>query len=153
MAKKPKWKIIYRYVTRSSKDPESLARGVGLGLFVGFLPSFGFQLVLAFMLAGFLNANRIVAMFGTLVTNPFTVLPLSAFSLWFGDLILPGSRLSQYSLETFKWSSLMESPGQLGISYIVGCISLSVITGVLGYALMRFYYLRTRSRQNKISGT
>lgn len=34
MAKKPKWKAVQRYLTRSSKDPESLARGVGLGLFV-----------------------------------------------------------------------------------------------------------------------
>ena len=63
MAKKPRWKVILKYLTRSSKDPESLARGVGLGLFVGLLPSVGFQVILAFLLAGFLNANRIIAVF------------------------------------------------------------------------------------------
>lgn len=68
MSKKTRWQVIYRYICRSSKNPESLARGVGLGLFIGFLPAIGFQLILAFMTAGFFSANRLVTMLGTLVT-------------------------------------------------------------------------------------
>lgn len=140
MAKKPRWKVILKYLTRSSKDPESLARGVGLGLFVGLLPSVGFQVILAFLLAGFLNANRIIAVFLTLISNPFTALPLGAFSVWVGDLILPGSIIAQAGTE-FSWSGLTESPSQLGLAYLTGCLSLSVIAGTLGYALMRVYHL------------
>lgn len=147
MAKLPKWKVIQRYICKSSKDPESLARGLGLGLFVGFLPSIGFQIVLALLLAGLLNANRVVAMAGTLVSNPFTALPLSAFSLWLGDLILPGTALGNFSVETFEFSQLWNSSGQLGIAYLVGCVSLSIIASVLGYGSARLYYA-TVKRQN-----
>lgn len=142
MAKKRSWKAIRRYICRSSKDPESMARGVGLGLFVGFLPSFGFQMILAVFLAGFFNANRIVAVFGTLVTNPFTTIPLSALSLWIGDWILPGSTFSNVSVEAMNWSELLSSPGRLGSAYLIGCLILSVVSSSLGYSLIKLYFAR-----------
>lgn len=148
MAKRSKWQVFYRYVCRSSRNPESLARGIGLGLFIGFLPSVGFQVILAFLLAGFFNANRIVAMVGTLVTNPFTTLPLSAFSLWFGDLVLPGTALANISLRNFDFSSVWDSSAQLGLAYLVGCLSLSVIAGTLGYGSAKLYYA-TYGRRRK----
>lgn len=147
MAKKPKWKVIRRYLTRTSTDPEALSRGVGLGLFVGFLPSLGFQIVLAFLLAGLFNANKIAAMIGTLVTNPFTTLPLSVFSLWLGDLILPGSTIANHSAQNFEWRSLMDSSGQLGLAYLVGCLALSIVASTVGYGSMRLYYASINANQ------
>lgn len=147
MAKKPRWKVIHRYICRSSKDPESMARGVGLGLFVGFLPSFGFQIVLALFLAGFFNANRITAMLGTLVTNPFTTIPLSVLSIWVGDWILPGSTFSNISAEAItaiNWSELFSSPGRLGTAYLLGCLTLSLISSLLGYSAMKIYFANSR---------
>ena len=150
MAKMPKWKVLHRYIFKSSKDPESLARGVGLGLFVGFLPSIGFQMILAFFLAGILNANRIVAMAGTLVSNPFTALPLSAFSLWLGDLILPGTVLTNFSVRTFELPQLWNSSGQLAMAYLVGCLLLSIAASTLGYGSMRLYYATARRQSVRI---
>ena len=142
MSKKSRWQVIYRYICRSSKNPESLARGVGLGLFIGFLPTIGFQIILALLLAGFLNANKLVAVLGTLVTNPFTAIPIGAFSLWLGDWILPGTNLSGFSTTSFKWSELLDSSGQLGLSYLLGCLILSVFSSLIGYAAVKIYFYR-----------
>lgn len=147
MAKKPKWKVLHRYICRSSRDPESMARGMGLGLFVGFLPSVGFQIILALLLAGVFNANRIVAMAGTLVTNPFTALPLSAFSLWLGDWILPGTALANFSIKTFELTQVLESPGRLGVAYLVGCLAMSVCASMIGYGGMKVYYQKIKSNK------
>lgn len=137
--------MINRYIYRSSKNPESLARGVGLGLFIGFLPAIGFQVVLAFLVAGPLNANRLVTMLGTLVTNPFTALPVGAFSLWIGDWILPGTHLTELSKKSFEWNQIFDSSGQLGVSYLVGCLLLSTIGGSVGYVVARIYFKYFRS--------
>lgn len=142
MAKKSRWQVIYRYMCRSSKNPESFARGVGLGLFIGFLPAIGFQVILAFLTAGFFNANRLVTMLGTLVTNPFTALPVSAFSIWLGDWVLPGTSLSEISLKSLDWSQILNSSGQLGLSYIVGCLILSLTASSLGYGVTKVYFAR-----------
>ena len=145
MAKKNRWQVIYRYICRSSKNPESLARGVGLGLFIGFLPAIGFQMILALVTASFFNANRLIAVLGTLVTNPFTAIPISAFSLWLGDWILPGTRLSGITMDNFEWSRLFESSGQLGLSFLTGCLVLSIISSLIGYGITKAYFSR-RSR-------
>jgi len=88
---KRKIKTIFRVFRRSLKEPESVARAIGVGFFIGFLPVIGLQIFLAVVVAGFVNANRIVAALATLVTNPLTSVPTSFASLWIGDLILPGA--------------------------------------------------------------
>ena len=142
MSKKFRWQVIYRYICRSSKNPESLARGVGLGLFIGFLPAIGLQIILALLLARFLNANKLVAVLGTLVTNPITAIPIGTFSLWLGDWVLPGTNLSGFSTTSFKWSELLDSSSQLGLSYLLGCLILSVFSSLIGYAAVKIYFYR-----------
>lgn len=146
MSKKSRWQVIYRYLCRSSKDPESLARGVGLGLFIGFLPAIGFQIILAVLTAEFFNANRLVSVLGTLVTNPFTAIPVSAFSLWLGDWILPGTKLAGLSIQDFEFSKLLDSSAHLGFAYLLGCIVLSLTAGVLGYVTAKLYLLKNRGK-------
>lgn len=148
MAKKSRWKVIYRYLCRSAKRPESLARGVGLGLFIGFLPSLGFQVFIAFMTAGFFNANRLVTILGTLVTNPLTVIPVSAFSVWIGDLILPGAIISEISEQKFDFSTLINSSGQLGLAYVVGCLALSITSSLVGYAMAKIFLNKLINRSS-----
>lgn len=133
MSKKPRWRVIYRYICRSTRNPESVARGMGLGLFIGFLPAIGFQLFVAFLMAGLFNANRIVTMLATLVTNPFTAIPVSAFSVWLGEWVLPGNILTTSVDGSFQFSDIFDSPGRLGISYLVGCLILSSVAGIIGY--------------------
>lgn len=140
MAKRSRWQTVCRYITRSTRNPESLARGVGLGFFIGFLPAIGFQVILAFLLSGFFNANRLVAILGTLVTNPLTAIPVSAFSLWLGDWILPGSQFSEIAVNDIQWSKFLESPSHLGLSYLFGCLVLSITTGLIGYLLVTTYF-------------
>ena len=142
MSKKFRWQVIYRYICWSSKNPESLARGVGLGLFIGFLPAIGLQIILALLLARFLKANKLVAVLGTLVTNPITAIPIGTFSLWLGDWVLPGTNLSGFSTTSFKWSELLDSSGQLGLSYLLGCLILSVFSSLIGYAAVKIYFYR-----------
>jgi len=131
---------------RSSKNPESLARGVGLGLFIGFLPVVGFQVILALLMASLFNANRLVTILGTLVTNPFTAIPVGALSLWLGERILPGTNLAEISMGNFDVSKILESSGTLGVTYLVGCLSLSIFFGFLGYGVFKVYFLYKESK-------
>lgn len=135
-------KAIRRFLCRSSKDPERMARGVGIGLFIGFLPAIGFQFVLALTIARILGANGLAAAIGTLVTNPLTAVPVSAFSFWLGDFLLPGERLAELATATFSVQTLLDSPGRVGTAFLTGCLVLSIIGGLLGYVGMRFYYSR-----------
>lgn len=51
---------------------QTIAGGLALGLFIGFTPTMGAQIVLAGVVAYFLKVNIPMALAGSLVTNPFT---------------------------------------------------------------------------------
>lgn len=150
LKKKIRWKVIYRYLCRSARDPESLSRGVSLGLFIGFLPSVGFQIMLAILLASVLNANRLVAVLGTLVSNPLTNVPLGVFSIWIGDLILPGNVIGAVMASDFDWTSIFNSSGNLALAYIIGCLVLSTFGGFFGYIGVKFYFARRGLVRSKV---
>ena len=143
-----RWKVIWRVLRREARDPEALARGVGLGLFIGFMPSMGIQTVLGFFVAGLVNANRLVTVLGTLVTNPVTAVPFGAVALWLGDFMLPGAHLTGAELTSFDWAKLIDASGRLALAYLTGCLAMSAFFGVAGYAIARIYF---RSRAPAIS--
>jgi uncharacterized protein len=66
---------------------ESIARGMALGMFMGFLIPIG-QIFVAAVFAVFFRANLPTAAVATLVTNPFTFAPVYFFAYQLGSLIL-----------------------------------------------------------------
>ena len=65
---------------------ESVARGVAAGLAGAVIP--GFQLFYAAILAIVFRGNLPVALLATLITNPFTVLPIIYFIHYIGSLLI-----------------------------------------------------------------
>ncbi len=63
-------KLFARELWKPSR--ETIARGLALGLFIGFTPTMGIQIILTGLAAYFLKVNIPIALAGSLVTNPFT---------------------------------------------------------------------------------
>ncbi len=141
MGKRRSLKGLARFFTRASGNPEGMARGVGIGLFVGFLPAIGLQLALAVVVARALNANALAAAIGTLVTNPLTTVPLSALSLWLGNFLLLAGGLSEFSVTEFSWRVLASDPWNIGVAFVTGCLALSTLSAAVGYGGMRLYFV------------
>ncbi len=73
---------------RQRDKPQSIAWGSALGMFIGFTPTPGFQIALAFLFASLFRVNRIAAMAFTFVTNAFTTIPICVFEYQLGAWIL-----------------------------------------------------------------
>lgn len=56
--------------------PQELARGAGIGMLVALTPFFGLQIAVALFFAWLFRANKTIAMAMTLLTNPWTMLPV-----------------------------------------------------------------------------
>ncbi len=71
----------------------TIAGGLALGLFIGFTPTMGAQIILGGLAAFFLKVNIPMALAGSLVTNPFTaafVYPLEyQFGVWISGVPSP----------------------------------------------------------------
>ena len=122
---------------RLRATPDEVAKGLALGIFIGMTPTFGFQMAIALFFAWLLKENKIAALLGVWVTNPFTAPLIYAAQYETGRIILGMDRLSfpyELTFETFK---------NIGVDIMVplclGSLIHAVLWGLLTYALtLRF---------------
>lgn len=119
----------------------TLARGVGVGLFIGFTPTVGFQVPLMALLCVALQASFPAAFLASLVSNPLTAAPLyfafnrtgeAVFGEWFGAwLPLPGmaGKAAIHTLYMVLGSLVIAIPASLlGYALFLGAWRLSVLS-------------------------
>lgn len=157
--------IIYYFIklAKQSGTPESISRGVTIGLAVGLVIPFGLQIPFALPLAFVLKANKIASVAFTFVTNHFTIFFIYPFQCYLGSHIV-GAPLSYASLSatlknflhyltsgeaTFKQSyeELMLLGQDILIPFFVGGAALALIMGVTGYFLSLYLIRAFRNRK------
>ncbi|WP_437919189.1 DUF2062 domain-containing protein [Sphingobacterium sp. LRF_L2] len=125
-------------------SPVKKALSIGLGVFMGIAPVWGFQTAITITLAVFFRLNKVLAFaFSNISFAPFIPLIIYA-SLLVGGLVYPSSatalRIEGMSLDTIK-SHLSQ--------YIVGSIILATVMallfGFVSYLFMKF------NRQRSVS--
>lgn len=128
-----------------SGTPDSLARGVALGLFVGFFIIFGLQIVVVVPLAWICRANRIAAVTFTFVTNHVTVFfiyPLQCLAGGFimgDDYSLPVLQKKMYGLiQDFSWDNFAGLGGELAVAFMLGGLAFGLVSAIIGYPAALF---------------
>lgn len=142
---------------------KTVAKGVGAGLLVAFIP-IPVQIILSALLALFLRANLPVAVLSTLISNPFTFLPINLLVFHIGIFITGGDGVSSpppiHELElhiksiTVVWEEIIVWFKLLGKSYLAGLVFLSVSASISGFIFIHIIWrisiwLQMRSRKTK----
>jgi uncharacterized protein len=130
-----------------SMAPEAMAKGLGIGLFIGFLPLPAFQGLIALAVAHYLGFNRVLAVAGTLVTNWFTMPLVFVGAVWLGGAVLPG--LTVTGVVPSSLENLSAVSREILIAYTAGTILLGLLAAGAGYGAMRIYALRRDQRRWK----
>lgn len=116
----------------------SVAGGVAVGLLCGLIPG-PFQMLSAALMAVWLRVNLPVALFTTLYTNPFTILPLYVVAYELGAGVTGMSRAASLSVPDLgfslqQWWQWIVSLGQ---PFFIGLPLLAVLLAVVGYCFVR----------------
>jgi uncharacterized protein (DUF2062 family) len=135
----------------------SVAGGVAIGLFCGLIPG-PLQMLSAALCAVWLRVNLPTAIFTTLYSNPFTILPLYALAYelgsWFNGthnpalLMLPDLHWHNWIGALWNWLTLLGKP------ILIGLPLLGVLLAILGYCLVRvawriFVVMKWRARERR----
>lgn len=131
------WKIIRKEFLRESESNLKMALSIGLGLFCGIAPVWGWQMVVAYSLASLLKLNRLI----TLVAANISLPPFIPFILY---LSLVAGKLLTGNPQPLKVDipeSFSELTHDLGV-YLAGSITLglaaALVGGVVSYLLFRW---------------
>jgi uncharacterized protein len=142
----------------------SVAGGVAAGLFAGLVPgSNPVQFAFAALLAVTFHVNLPIAIFVTLYSNPFTIVPLYFIAFKLGQLVmletgnelpplafgLEGKGFTEWLPAALHWLSSVGKPLAIGLPL------LAVILAVVGYFFVdyvwqwrvRYEWLRRRQRR------
>jgi uncharacterized protein len=76
LARHPKLRDLLNATGSLKGDPESISRGIGIGLFIGLTPTVGFQTAMMITICILLAGNFPVAFATSFVSNPFTMAPI-----------------------------------------------------------------------------
>ena len=79
---------IVRPIFTINDTPHAIALGVSLGVFIGFTPTVGYQMILVLLIGTLIRANRIVAVLLTWISNPITAIPLYYAYYWLGCKVM-----------------------------------------------------------------
>jgi uncharacterized protein (DUF2062 family) len=117
----------------SDVRPGRLGAAVALGVLFGCSPFFGFQFVLALLIAVPLRLNKLGVAIGTQVSTP----PLTPFIVFaganLGELILH-RRLLPLTLSAIRAMPPKELAGQFLLAWTVGGLALGVLLGAIAGA-------------------
>ena len=78
----------FRIIFQAKETPHQIAIAFALGVFMGISPLLGLHYIGALMLAWLFRLNKLVAVIGVSVNNPWTIVPISSFCAWVGAKML-----------------------------------------------------------------
>lgn len=127
----------------------NVARGVALGLFVGFLLPIG-QIVAAALLSASARANLLVATVATLVTNPFTFPPIYYAAFRTGSFVLnPGGDAGAGAMPVAggEGASMMEMLTGASLQIVLGLSLFATVSAVVGFGAVHLAWQLSLARQ------
>lgn len=157
---------------RSMDNPKLLARGVAVGLLIGFTPTVGVQMIMALLFWMFSRRflgwdfNLILAIAWTYFSNPLTMIPLYYIFYLTGCLMTGTS--GDYSFTDFArvmeqvtqtggdhfwtvaWKFLEDLWANFGIRIFLGSAPWSLGLSILGYVGVMRYFNGRRRPGNRI---
>ena len=120
-------------LVRLRVEPDEIARGMALGLFIGMTPTFGIQMILALIFAFIFRQNRIAALIGVWNTNPVTAPFIYGTEYEIGRVLL-GMPYPDANIE-FTFEAMKQLGWQLASPLCLGSLVLGIPVTIIGYAL------------------
>jgi uncharacterized protein len=106
------WRLfaVFRKILQIDDTPESIAKGVALGIFIAMTPTVGLQMILVVIVHSFAKANRMAGIVMCYLSNPATMLPIYWADYQVGRLLLGQPAIPR---ETFNKIFALEGPNLL----------------------------------------
>ena len=136
----------FREILKVKDTPHRIAMAFALGVFMGISPLLGLHTIGAFFFAWLLRLNRLVAIIGVYITNPWTIVLIYTFCIWVGarltglEKIIPAVNWNDVSFMVF-----MGELKHLIIPFLVGSIVVGSISAIISYFIIHWAVVKYRN--------
>ena len=130
--------FIRNNVTHSKDTNFCLAASAAVGVFFGVSPFWGYQMILAGVMAHFLRCNKVIAIAASNISIP-PMIPLILYASF-----LLGGALQNESADVTLSNVMDQSISGFCFQYIIGSLSLGVLLGIVVFSLSYLLLRMTR---------
>lgn len=126
---------LYKRFISIKGTPHQIAIGLALGLFIGFTPTMGFQIILAVFIAALLKWNKISAAIGVQITNPITAPAIYGFTYFIGAKLMGLQKVFVWkeAFDSSKIIEMLEKMPQIFTALTIGGILIGIPVAAAGY--------------------
>lgn len=147
---------LYMKAVTDKGTPEYIAKGWSIGVFIGFLIPFGFQLMCSIPLSFLLKGSKLGAVVGTFVTNHVTIIVIYPVQCFIGNKLIGGSLTFAHLEEQMKeviirqeYKVLLSLGWEIVISFFAGGLLFAVIGAPVAYYTVKAMVNRYRALREK----
>ena len=134
------------------ETPQRTAVAFALGVFIAFTPTYGLHTASVVFLAWAFRLNFPAILVGSLINNPWTVVPILGATMWTG-FVLSGMRdLPDVSWSDLSITTLYQTVLPFLLPFTLGALTLSVLGALLAYplGLLLISWYRKRPMAHKL---
>ena len=133
------YKKILSFFRNQNGSPFFNAKGLAIGVFSGCFPFFGLQTLIGVFFAKIAKGNIVLAAIGTLISNPFTYIPLYYFNYKVGSIFLNTS--SENTIEkSFVIYDLWKQGSIFSLRLLLGSSCVGLLLGFIAGSIVFFIY-------------
>ncbi|MBK8807657.1 MAG: DUF2062 domain-containing protein [Bacteroidales bacterium] len=116
-----------------------LAKAIGFGVFMGIVPFWGFQMLMAVTLAQILKLNKVIVLIAANISLPPLIPFIIYISLQTGVFIFPQyadvvnnlhKEIINLFEKDFNWNTFVQILGSSALVYFIGAFVLAIISGL-----------------------
>ena len=139
-----------RGIFKLDGSPNELASAFALGVFIAFSPTIGLHTISCFLFAWMFRRSKLVVLTAAFINNPWTIVPLYGFCLWFG-MQITGSDIPTPHI---AWNELSFGDAY-GIlkpylwPFVAGTLVTGVLAALISYAVIYWAVVRYRQRETE----
>lgn len=138
----------YHEFISSRGEPEAIAMGIAIGVFVGVTPTIPFHTVLLVFIAFLFRQNITAALLGSwLISNPFTI-PIFYISQYALGRYILGGNSGPLILNDFSTVNILNMGWQISCPLLLGGVIMAPCLAVPAYFITRYAIQCMRKKDN-----
>ncbi len=126
------------------ETPHRTALAFAIGVFIAFAPHYLFHTASVVFVAWAFRLNYLAVFLGSIINNPWTLIPILAVSLYAGLGLMGASPEVTVAWEDLNSSNVYEMLSPYVLPFVVGSMFLAMVGSVLAYPIMRWIISRYR---------